>query len=674
MRTWKWIALIVVSVIALLVIFLAVFDWNSVRGYIGAKVEEKTGREFSIDGDLDVDFLPFPMRIHAQRLRFANAPWGTDKTMLNIRDLNFSISLLSLLKGDIVLPEVSLADPKILLEKSADGKRNWVLDREQKGDQVPRIERLIVDKGTLIFRDPAIKTDIAVAVSPASATQDARQAGINFIAQGQFKGQASKAKGQAGKVMSLFDEKTPYPLQADIQIGGTRALIDGTITGLAVLSAVDTRLDLRGDDLSALFPLIGITLPPTPPYQVKGRLVRKADTWQFNNFSGKVGDSDLAGDFNVDVGGKRNFVRADLVSRKLDLDDLGGFIGAPPETGVGETSSKTQKKTAAVLASSSRVLPNREFKLERLHAMDADVKLTAKSITGHKLPLDDLVAHMKLDKGKVTLDPLNFGVASGNIISTIVLNTQNKPISARADITFKKLSLNKLFPTVKLTESSIGLIGGQAKFSGTGNSFASLLATANGRAGFSMAGGQISNLLLEIIGIDGAEIIKFLFGGDRNVDVRCMVADFSVKKGLMNTNVFVLDTEDTNITGEGYLDLKNESIHLTLRPYPKDVSILSLRSPLNAGGTFKHPTFSPDMSKVASRTGAALILGALFTPLAALIPLIETGPGKDSDCGKLIDNLGKKPRPVKPAPTSEPDTNTATDSSDPIPGMNPNQR
>lgn len=641
MKIFKKTAVGIVAVIAIFVIFLAMFDWNVLRGYIGEKVTEKTGREFSINGDLDVDFFTFPPRIHAENLRLANAAWGTGSTMLDIHRLDFRINLIDLLKGDVVLPKVALSGAQILLEKSADGKRNWILGQDQQSGKTPRIELLKIDQGVLIFRDPAITTDITATILPASKMQDVRQAGIKFRAQGKFKGLAFNAKGEGGKILSLFDTKIPYPLQGDMRFGATRISVDGTITGLSTFSAVDTQLAIRGEDLSALFPLIGIPFPASPPYEVQGRLVRKGDSWQFNDFTGKVGDSDLGGDFNVNVSGRKPFVRAELVSRKLDIDDLGGVIGAPPQTGLGETASAAQKKAAQKLAGSAHVLPDTKFKLDRLRTVDADVKLNAKSITGPKLPLDDLTVHMVLKDGKLELQPLNFGVAGGNIISNIMLNIGNETATAHTDITFKKLSLNKLFPTVKLTKTSMGLIGGQAKFTGTGNSFAQLLATANGRMGFSMAGGRISNLLLEIMGIDGAEIIKFLFGGDKTVLVRCMVTDFKVTNGLMRTEVFVLDTTDTNISGQGRINLKDESIDLKLRPLPKDVSLLSARAPLFVRGTFKNPTFAPDMERVAARAGAAVILGTLLTPLAAIIPLIETGPGKDSDCKDLIAHLGK---------------------------------
>ena len=652
LRIIKWVAIVFLVVLTALVIFLSVYNWNSMRGYIGEKVSEKYGRKFTINGNLEVDFFPFPLHVRAEQVHLANADWGTGGDMLDLQKIDFSLSLLSLLKGEVVLPEVSLTDPQILLEVSPDGKRNWILDtKNNKEGKTPRIEILSVNRGTLTFRDPTIKTDMTVNVSPASALEDARQSEIKFSAQGKFKGLATKASGQGGKVMSLFDMQTPYPVKGEIEIGETHISVDGTVTGLSTFAAVDAHVKVKGNDLAALSPLITIPLPASPPYKVSGQLIRTDQTWKFNKFSGMIGDSDIAGDFNIDVGGKKPFIRANLVSRQLDLDDLGGLIGAPPQTGAGETASPAQKKNAKKVASNPRVLPDMEFKFERLNTINADVKLSATSIRGIKHPLDDLKAHMKILDGKVTLEPLNFGVAGGNVISNIVLNTAVEPHTSEADITIKKLELNKLFPTVKLTNTSIGLIGGRAKFHASGNSIAKLLGSAEGQAGFSMAGGHISNLLLEIIGIDGAEIIKFLLGGDKTVAVRCMVADFKVNDGVMSPDVLVLDTDDTNIVGEGTVNLKNETLDLVFKPLPKDMSFLSARSPLFARGTFKNPKFSPDMKKVASRTGAAVVLGTLLTPLAAILPLIETGPGKDSDCADLLAHLNKSNHKLDKTPS-----------------------
>jgi AsmA family protein len=128
------------------------------------------------------------------------------------------------------------------------------------------------------------------------------------------------------------------------------------------------------------------------------------------------------------------------------------------------------------------------------------------------------------------------------------------------------------------------------------------------------------------------------------VPVRCAVMDFGIKKGLMNSDVFVIDTKETNILGEGQISLAEETIKMKLSPQPKDFSIMSLRTPVHITGTLKEPTIYPD-KMLAIRAGAAVLLGVLATPLASLIPLIETGPGEDNNCRALIASV-KQPQPA----------------------------
>ena len=136
-----------------------------------------------------------------------------------------------------------------------------------------------------------------------------------------------------------------------------------------------------------------------------------------------------------------------------------------------------------------------------------------------------------------------------------------------------------------------------------------MLGSSSGAVAMLMGRGQISNLLLEIAGLDGAEILKFLMSGDQNVQLRCAAAAFDVKSGLMSSRALVLDTTDTVIYGNGQVSLANEAMDLTLRPYPKDMSILSLRSPLKMAGSFASPKAGPDKGALAGRAGLALAAG-----------------------------------------------------------------
>jgi hypothetical protein len=116
---------------------------------------------------------------------------------------------------------------------------------------------------------------------------------------------------------------------------------------------------------------------------------------------------------------------------------------------------------------------------------------------------------------------------------------------------------------------------------------------------------------------------------------------------VATSNVLVLDTADTLVVGAGVIDLRRERLDLTLYPRPKDASILAARSPLRVRGTLRDPQVTPDARSLATR-GATAALLALVNPLLALASFIETGPGEDSDCARLLGQAKTWTNPAAP--------------------------
>jgi uncharacterized protein involved in outer membrane biogenesis len=140
---------------------------------------------------------------------------------------------------------------------------------------------------------------------------------------------------------------------------------------------------------------------------------------------------------------------------------------------------------------------------------------------------------------------------------------------------------------------------------------------------------------VELLGLDVAESVMLLGRGHSQVELRCAVSGFNVKDGAFNTDSFVVDTSDTIVKVDGSISLKDERLDLETKPYPKDPSPLALRTPLNIKGPFKDPSIRPQAGPLAARVAGAVALGAIAPPLA-LLALIETGPGKDTDCGRML--------------------------------------
>ena len=633
---WTAFGVVLVAILVL----IALWDWNWFKPLVERQVEARTGRHFEISGNLDVDHFGWTPLIQVGGPRFGNAAWSKEPTMASADCLQLAIELKPLLfHREVSIPQLRLRKPRLRLEVGPGGIGNWKFG--EPSTRPARYGNLWIDDGELVFLDPGKRTDFKVAMHSVAAQAEATAPAILATGGGHWKGRAFKVEGRAESPLALRERTRPYRIDARATAGNTRAHARGTLLDPLRLRDFDLRLALSGQNLAELYPLLGIAAPDTPPYSFDGRFTREVkgstpaesiNVWHYDDFSGRVGDSDLAGDASFATGGRRPMLRANLVSRRLDFDDLAGFVGKAPQAGGGDSTNPQLAAQAARERARTRVLPDTPYQLDKLRAMDADVRWKAHRINAPKLPLDDMDAHLLLDAGLLRMEPLNFGVAGGDIRSTIRMDARESPIRTRADIAARGLNLQQLLPQVEAAKDAIGRVGGDVRITGTGNSIARMLGSADGDAAIGMGRGQISNLLMELAGLDIAEALKFLVKGDRRIPVRCAFGDFAIQDGVMRTRSLAFDTTDTIIIGEGNISLRDETLDMRLRPRPKDRSLFAFRSPLLVGGTFRDPSFRPDMKRVGLRAAIALTLGNIAPP-AALLATLELGPGEDASCG-----------------------------------------
>lgn len=629
-RVMAWVGAALLGIVLLCVLFIAVWGWNWLRSPLEHFAQKKTGRELVIQGNLSVQFGWPVTHMRAPGLTFANPSWAHKPQMLVAQDLDVGIDVSQLFLGKLVFPDVQLAQAAIALERAPDGRKSWLLDIGQ-SDEDARVNlgKVTLQTGTVEFDDPAYSTrlhaELTTATAPAKSTATPLE--LQFQVKGLYQGLAVVAKGSGGPVLALRDTDTPYPLNLEAGVGGTHVVLEGKVTDLQTLSAVDLHMALRGDSLEKLYPLLGIAFPATRPYTTEGHLLHSGKTWRFEKFTGRVGGSDVAGVAQVITGGKRPQLTAELQSKRLALDDLGPVIGARP----GSVQKAVQQPD-----DSGHVLPDLPFNAERWDSVDADVKLSAKTLARAKaLPLEDLTAHLRLQDSVLTLEPLNFGLAGGQLNSKVTLNGQQLPIQAHAQVRARKVQLAQLFPTLDLGKTSIGQINGEFDLKGSGNSVGRMVGNANGKLSLVVSNGQISRLTMEKAGLHLWEILSLKLTGDKPVKLRCAVADFDVKQGTAHASALVVDTEVSTLFGTGTIDMKTETLDLVLDNRTKTTSPLALRSPIYVRGSFAQPRAEVDKGRVLTRAAGAIGLG-LINPFLTLLPLIDAGPGKDSDCGQLV--------------------------------------
>lgn len=623
---------VVIATLALVALF---YDWNDLRRPIARLASAALGRTVSIDGNLNVQ-LGWTTRIRVEKLAIANAAWAKPAKMVDIGKLSVAVDVRSLLSGPIHLPSLILDRPQVFLARNAKGETNWTFGNSDGrpssgkggGSALPVIDEITVNDGSLRMQTPDPTKDMDLALESLTLRQQPPNQDIQLRGSGRYQRQPFTLRLDAGPLAMLQQSGKPYPLDLDLVAGDIAASVAGSIGDPAKMQRLDLRLDVKGDNAADLFPLLGVVLPPTPPYHVKGRLQRRGEAWSFENFNGSLGKSDVRGVVAVDFGGKRPLMTGEIASNRLVLADLAPFIGAPRDTDT--------KGEPATSQHPGRVLPDQAVDLSRLRAMDANVSFRSERIVTDDVPLDRFAAKVVLDDGTLRLQPLSFGLGAGAVNLDLTLYGARTPVTADIDLQVRQLDLKELMRGSDFAQQSAGVLGGRAKLSAQGTSVASILGSANGQLSLVMTGGSISILLVELAGLDVVESLGFVIEGDKPTPIRCLVADLKATQGVFQTETMVFDTGDTVIIGGGSVDMAAETLNLTMTPYAKDFSPLTLRSPISLGGTFASPDAFPDPVRTGNKTIGEKVLSAVLTPVLGLLPPFDTEVGTDSDCQSLV--------------------------------------
>lgn len=674
----SWVFGIFLLLVVVIVVLIATFDWNRLKPTINQKVSAELNRPFAIRGDLGVawvrnreepgwrSWVPWP-QVHADDVMLGNPPSIPDVTMVHLQRVEATIAPLALLHQQIYLPWIKMQKPDARLVQTADKKNNWTFDlassQNSDANAAPsawsfRLDNILFDQGQVRYRDAVNKADVTVTINPLGkpvpyaqvAGGDDQQKGAgDFVfgwqANGTYNNQKLDGDGKIGGMLSLRSKTTPFPLQVDVRNGTTRVLIDGTLQDPLNLGGLDVRLRFAGDTLANLYGLTGVLLPDTPPYETDGHLIArfneaKGPLFRYEKFNGHIGDSDIHGSLTYRQGKPRPTLTGELTSNQLRMEDLGPLIGVNSGKGSEKTQQAKAQRGEASSQPADRVLPHDKFDTKSWDVMDADVKFSGKRIEhSSKLPLSDLYTHLQLKNGDLLLDPLRFGMAGGSINSTIHLEGDRSPMRGRADLHARKLRLRQLFPDVTAMQNSLGQLNGDASLSGTGNSVADLLGTSNGELKLLMNDGLISRSLMEIAGLNvGNYVVGKLFGDDE-VKINCAATDMNIRQGLATPKLFLLDTENAVINVTGNVNFANERMDLSINPESKGIRIITLRSPLYVRGTFKNPDAGVKAGPLIARGAAAVALGAVVAPAAALIALISPSDTDDNQCSNVLQQM-----------------------------------
>ena len=423
-------------------------------------------------------------------------------------------------------------------------------------------------------------------------------------------------------------ESTDFPFKVDGSVGYAKFNFDGTVRDVRNLAALRGNYSLSGSSLAAIGDVIGVTLPTTPSFTVRGSLVKAGESWSTKVDQAKIGQSLLNAELRYSAESGKPVLQGRVGGPRLLLADLGPTIGTKPEVAVDEREPKPKRQPGG------RVLPSRDFDLPSLRAMDADVQLAFEKLdlgTARLEPLTPLKAHLVLKDGVLSINDIDARTASGSVNGNLSLDGRQALALWRADLGWKDIRLEQWLNIKREGNQPpyiSGSLDGQTKLQGRGRSTAQILAGMEGEFRTRVRNGSVSHLIMEGAGIDVAQALGVWLKGDAPLRMSCALVDLKVKGGVARPEVMVVDTVDSVVWVDGRISLVDESLDLKAVTSPKDFSPLSLRTPVLVTGTLGSPNVSLAPAPLAGKAIAAGLL-SLLHPLAALLPLMDFGAKDD---------------------------------------------
>lgn len=655
----RWPALLLL----VLVLALLLAEWNGWR-FLRAPIEQRLSQAVGAPVHIDEFAMrllrPHPFVAASQVQVDSRAGFGVPH-VLAASELRIEAGWGDLwrFRGGEALRLRSLAARTldVNLVRHADGSANWRADRpatppgaeppEPIAERFPRVGLVSVPQGRVTVDDRPLNTQLRIdlASSEGGAGVDARAprgpggGAFSATVSGRVRNLPLHLQVQFAPVFDgeRAQQEPQVVLRLEGEVGRSKLRFDGSVAPLSGARTLLGEVLVEGPSLAAVGQPLGLTLPSTPPFKLVGRLQRDDRVWRLEARSAEIGSSSLAGEFVFDQRPERPKLTGTLRGRRLAFADLGPAIG---------TDGKPRTDRAG------RVLPQRQFEIPRLRAMDADVAVDVAQLdfgTAALAPFDGVKARVRLADGVLSIDDLRGHVGKGRVAGRTRLDGRGDTAAWSADLELRGVEIEDWIQGVKKEPKdardpkgakapanpkeaapgkAVAYVTGEmvavVNVTGRGKSTAEILASMDGKARAMLQNGTLSHLATELAGIDVAQALGIAISGDKPLPLRCARIDLLIDDGVATPTLAVLDNRDSTVRIEGKIDLRDESLALRATVKPKDVSFVSLRAPLQVTGHLSDPKIGVEGSKLAPRLLAALALG-LVAPAAAVIPLVDAG-------------------------------------------------
>ena len=582
---------------------------HNLKALVVRLFEQRTQHALRVAGGFEGHLLTAHPTLVAWNVEVGNPPWSRPGALGHVGRVGIVLGW-RFAWWPLEIRRLELDEAEWHLRRDEEDRANWTVREEGAGRGPPLIRSLSMQRARVDLADERRHLKFTGTVS-AGDGGTATAPRLQVDAAGELNGRPATLRVDGDPLgTARRDHEWQFALQE--QTGDSRLAAKGHFLHPFDFHEIEGSFQAVGPSLSDAYYLIGLRLPESRPFNASGHLSRRDLRFTYQDLRVRFGRSDLTGRLTVDAGGPAPHTTGELNSGMLRLADLGR---QPREAW--QTLSDAPLRTAALQHSEAHV----RYRVQQLEIGTQTVKEVSVLVVTHP--------------GELHVEQLQANVAGGELTGEgrFVAAGDSMP-EAGLDLHIQNLQLEQLHGVDRPALAS-GSLDGRLELSGRGNTWHAIAGAAHGEVTVVVPKGAVRASAAELASADIVGALRLLRRSEKETPIRCGVMSLEAEQGVLRSRLLVLDTDAALVAGSGELHLDTQTLELQIRGRPKHPTI-GLHAPITVSGPLNKPNVAVQRRGVLLQGGAALALGTVLTPLAAVLAYVDPGLAHDADCKTLL--------------------------------------
>jgi len=659
----RWILYVLgglVATLLLIIILLSIIripiDLSSQKGLVESTASLALGRTVKIDDKIVITTSVRPI-FSLEGLRISN-PKGFEKgDFLKMKTAEIQVRLLPLLLGKLQISKFSVKGLAVMLVENKTGAVNWSSQTPEKSKSEPppppkpsseesRLElasdslvlaKLVLEDISVDFRGPGQAEPLQFKIDECTGDM---LPGRPFILsmKGKLVGEPYVTTIEIGSLQELVEDNRSR-MEIKTEIAKTQFDFAGSLDLARALRSLHLNAMVTGERLDSLNGLLDLDLPPLKSYKAAAQLAARRDRIDLSNLIIQVGKSKLTGKMTADRSGGKPDVAIELNSPLIQLNDFDVGDWSPEISDSEKPAPQKGPKKEKVTKASQDQKPSPDGETEELLSpevlkkFNVRMNVKAQKVMSGTDELGSGVLTTTLKDGRFSVDPVKLTIPGGSFTLAATLKPDPQAPEASVRAVMDKFDFGVLVRRANPKADMGGIINLDVDLKSSADSFDKLMANGNGYFDFS---GRLENLKAGIIDLWAVNVIAAVASGKENKpsEINCVLGRWTMKEGLLQPDVFLIDTTKIRICGKGQVDFKKETIDLKMAPTPKKPEFFSLATPVEVRGNFADFGVGIQAGGLIGTT-VRFIASPVTVPLRRLFSKDLPGDGSDV-CGMAI--------------------------------------